>query len=226
MMKYSVLSALAILAVFTSVAQNFESDSIYYTPIERTIAKIDTEHIDMPHKKIHYFFNFLSGTLVGGSGINEEGMATFTFSTLHGARIGKRLSAGAGLGFDSYLGWKAMPLFGSLSYDLFGKKNKVFVQLNYGTALVSKVITGNEYGNASHTGSRMFNPSLGYKIASGNLRLYIQAGYKMQKIDMYNVYPVYYSTSFRSIAPTPNSSYSNTDLSMNRAYFSIGFGWK
>lgn len=158
--------------------------------------------------------------------MNEMGMATFTFSTVHGVRIGKRLSAGAGLGFDSYLGWIAMPLFGSLSYDLFGKKNKVFVQLNYGTALVNKVTTGYEYGNASNTGSRMFNPSLGYKIASGNLRLYIQAGYKMQKIDMYNVYPVYYSTSFRSIAPTPNSSYSNTELSMNRAYFSIGFGWK
>ena len=226
MTKYSVLSGLAILVVFNTVAQDFDSDSIYYTPIERTITKVDTESINLPDKRIHYFFNFLSGALVGGSGINEEGMATFTFSTVHGVRIGKRLSAGAGLGFDSYLGWKAMPLFGSLSYDLFGKRNKVFVQLNYGTAWVSRIMTGYEYGNTSHTGSKMFNPSLGYKISSGNLRLYIQAGYKIQKINMYAVYPGYYSYANRLIAPTPNSSYSNTELSMNRAYFSIGFGWK
>jgi hypothetical protein len=226
MIKYSALVGLAVLTVFTSAAQNFDSDSIYYTPIERASAKIEVER-NLPDKKIHYFFNFLSGTLVGGSGMNGEGMATFTFSTVYGARFGKRLSVGAGLGFDSYLGWKAMPFFGSLSYDLFGKSNKVFVQLNYGIALVNKVTTGYEYGNTTnYNGRGMFNPSLGYKIVNENLRLYIQVGYKMQRINMNNVYPVYYSTSFRSIAPTPNSYYTDTELSINRAYFSIGFGWK
>ncbi len=225
MMKGIALSVLYILMLLPSFAQDFDRDSIFYTPIEKGLTKKTIEPPE-PKRKSHYYFNFLSGTLIGNSGINGEESATYSFTTTHGVRLGNRLSVGVGLGFDSYWGWKAMPVFGSLSYDLLGKKNRLFVQLNYGKSWVKKAESQYEYGTTTYNGGGMINPSLGYKIVYHDLRLYILAGFKMQKVNMYTEYPGYYSYANRLIAPTPNSSYSNTELSMNRAYFSIGFGWK
>ena len=123
-MKYLIIIGLFVPLTFTAFTQDFDRDSIYYTPIEKNLTKNNTQQ-QKPSDKNYYFFNFLSGTLIGSSGMNDKGLATFSFSTTHGVRLGNRLSVGAGVGFDSYLEWKAVPLFGSLSYDLLGKKNKI-----------------------------------------------------------------------------------------------------
>ncbi len=224
MIKAVIFSFVYILGLLSLQAQDFDKDSIYYTPLEPRQRK-DNQLIEV-NRKVRYFFNVLSGTLIGNSGISGDGFATYSFSTTHGVRLGNRLGLGAGVGFDSYLDWKAMPLFISLSYDLIGKKNKLFVQLNYGKSLVKKSENQYEYGVTTYEGRSMINPSLGYKFAFDNLRLYIQAGLKMQNIKIRSEYPTYYTYAFQSLAPLPNSTYSKTDLTLNRFYFSIGFGWK
>ncbi len=225
MIKSSILTSLFALITLTTVAQNFEGDSIYYTPLGKNIVQKATLE-PLLVKNARYFFAFQSGALMGGSVIGEKGMTTFSFATTHGVRLGKRFGVGVGAGFDSYFGWKALPLFGSVSFDVLGKKNKVFVQVNYGGAWVKKAKSPYEYGATTYDGGRMINPSVGYKIVYGDVRLYIQVGYKLQRITMNSEYPSYFSYSYSRIAPLPNSSFSKTELSMNRAYFSIGFGWR
>ncbi|MBK5278171.1 MAG: hypothetical protein JJE09_04830 [Bacteroidia bacterium] len=222
-MRYLTTISLFVLVAFTASSQDFDRDSIYYTPIEK---KAHPHRPISSDKNSHYFFNFLSGTLIGGSGIYDSEIATFSFSTTHGVRLGKRFGVGAGVGFDSYSSWKALPFFGTLSYDLLGKKNRLFAQLNYGVSHVKKVKSQYEYGSTTHEGGTMISPSLGYKIVYGDLRLYISVGYKSQKIFLHSEYPAYYSYAFSIRAPGPNSSFNDTALSLNRAYFSIGFGWK
>ena len=77
-------------------------------------------------KKVSYFFTFGMGAMIGCNACQSTGnVANFTTSSVHGIQIGKRLSLGAGVGFDSYENWKTMPIFGSASFDLFGRKNKI-----------------------------------------------------------------------------------------------------
>src|SRR6218665_722584 len=83
---------------------------------------------DSTRKKTNnYFFVVQTGALLGDK-------VTFSSSTIHGIKLSKRLRAGAGIGFNSYEDAQALPLFGSMSLDLFGKKNTVFVQMDYGWA--------------------------------------------------------------------------------------------
>ncbi len=223
MIKSVIFSFGCILGLMSLQAQDFDKDSIYYTPLEPRLTK-ESQRIEV-NRKGRYFFTVLSGTLIGNNGISGDGFATYSFSTTHGVRLGNRLGLGAGVGFDSYLDWKAIPIFASLSYDLIGKRNKLFVQLNYGKSLVKKAENQYEYGVTTYEGRSMINPSLGYKFVYDNLKLYIQAGWKIQNITFRSEYPTYYTYTVRSIAPMPNASYSKTDLTLNRFYFSIGFGW-
>ena len=225
MIKSIAFSCLHLLGLLSLQAQDFDKDSIYYTPLERNLNKKDSQPTELSRKH-NYFFTVLSGTLIGSSGVSSEGFASYSFSTTHGIRLGKRLGLGAGVGYDSYLNWNAMPIFASLSYDVIGKKNKLFVQLNYGKSLIKKAENQYEYSVSTYEGRSMINPSLGYKFVYENLRLYVQAGLKVQNITIRSEYPIYYTYSYRSIAPLPNTTFSKTDLTLNRFYFSIGFGWK
>ena len=172
-------------------------------------------------KRISYFFTLGMGPMIGCNQCQRTGkVASFAASTVHGVRIGKRLFLGAGIGFDSYENWKTLPLFGSASWDLFGKKNKVSVQLDYGYSFAWINNAAKEYGYKRDRGGEIFNPSLGYRINYGAARLSFSIGYKFQRVFSYYEYPIY--NSFLPVYG-PNTRETRTD--MNRIVLAMTVGW-
>jgi hypothetical protein len=176
---------------------------------------------------VAYYFSFGMGAMIGCEQCRATGKtASFTTSLVQGVRLGKKGSMGAGIGFDAYENWKTMPLFGSASWDLFGKRNKVFVQLDYGYAgaWINKDVQG--YGYKKSEGGKMVNPLLGYRIRSGNVRFLFSLGYKFQRVfSFYNnptvdIFPEFYA--YPNLAPSTREI--RTD--MNRFVVGMAIGWK
>jgi hypothetical protein len=164
-------------------------------------------------KKIIYFNNFLAGGLVGES---EQGTG-FTFSTIHGIRR-KHLAFGVGVGFDSYLDWKTLPLFGSISFD-FGKvkENAFFIQFNAGYSNAWRIAKQEDWEPKYNVyGGATVSSIIGYRIKTNRFSLYISAGHKFQRVDF-------------SYNPTPwltgqTESKISIDERINRIMIQIGFG--
>jgi hypothetical protein len=209
-------------------AQNFDGDSIYYTPIPKneTDKKVSSESID--DKLFIYFFNLQVGPLIGCNNCGERKEITFTASTIHGITIGKKLRTGLGIGLDSYYSWQTMPLFASASWDLFGTKNTnaLFIQFNYGWAkpwLNESAQTS--YGYKSVSGGRMINTQLGYRIKYHDLKISFGIGYKFQRASVHFEYPNYYYW-FDGSPIQGRSSTMKIQEDMNRLMFSMAIGWK
>jgi len=181
------------------------------------IAKADSAGVAT--KKSGYFFLIQSGALFGDQ-------VTFSASTIHGVKLGKRLHVGAGIGFDSFEDAQTLPVFGSASWDLFGEKNVIFVQLNYGWAPYAwSPALKDVYGFKKIDGGETFSAMIGYRIAYGDVRLAILAGYRHQDVKVYNEYLTYYY--FNYAAPSGYTSNSQTlSESMNRFVVSMSVGWR
>ncbi len=172
-----------------------------------------TEAIEKPKNKLRYFNNFLAGAL-----LSEEGKGTgVTLSTTHGIRL-NRWALGAGVGFDSYFSWKAVPVFGSIMFDCGNiKRNFVFLQLNAGYSNARSINRGDQQWLTDYRdyGSEMISSLIGYRIAAEKFSLYIMAGHKFQRVHYsYNPEP------WRSSYPAKLSIEEN----MNRLVVQIGFG--
>ena len=177
-------------------------------------------------KRINYFFTFGMGSMIGCNQCSGTGkVASFTTSTVHGFRIGKRLSLGAGIGFDSYENWKTLPLFGATTWDLFGKKNSVFLQLKYGYAYAWINNQAKEYGYKSDQGGKMVNPSLGYRISYGDMRLSFSLGYKFQRVFSNYEVPIWNSCPYCAFVSLPSQK-KEVRTDMNRFVFDMTIGWK
>lgn len=178
-------------------------------------------------RRAGYFNYFGSGALIGKKGYG----VTTSFSTIHGVRL-NGVAIGLGAGYDDYnrvdlsdpwgytyfMRWKAVPLFLSLSAD-FGKirDNVLFFQFNGGYTLMRAMKRENMRVVEDSEGGVMINPSLDYRITSGKHRIYIGAGYKMQRNRYeYNSYPWMWG------APESTISVKET---MQRMEVHIGFGW-
>ena len=176
---------------------------------------------------VTYYFMFGMGAMIGCEQCKTTGTtASFTTSMVHGVRIGRKGSVGVGIAFDAYENWKTLPLFGSASWDLFGKNNKVFVQLNYGygSAWINKD-DAKAYGYKRSTGGKMINPLLGYRIQSGNIRLLFSVGYKFQRVFSNFDYPTYYAyPTYASFVPPPSTKVIRMDMS--RFVIGMAVGWK
>lgn len=174
------------------------------------IAQTDDE--STAKKKVLYFNNFSAGGLLGKSGYGTG----VTLSTTHGVRL-NRLAFGGGVGFDSYMDWKTIPVFGSISFD-FGKigRNAFFVQFNAGYSDASRVKREEWLTDYREYGGEMICSMLGYRISTEKFSLYISAGHKFQKAHFsYNTQP------WSSFAPSPSQ---RVEESMNRLVVQIGFG--
>lgn len=163
-------------------------------------------------RKIIYFNNFLAGGLFGeqsqGSGLS--------LLTTHGIRM-NRWALGAGVGFDSYLDWKTIPVFGSMSFD-FGKvkSNAFFLQFNAGHADAWRINKEDIYADYRQSGGKMISTLVGYRITKERFSLYMLAGHKFQQTHFsYNPEP------WSSFAPQ-SSVY--IEESINRLVVQIGFG--
>jgi hypothetical protein len=165
------------------------------------------------------------GAMLGCQQCHATGpTASFTTSLVQGVHIGKKGSMGAGIAFDAYENWKTLPLFGSASWDLFGKKNKFFVQLNYGYAGAWINKDGKTYGYKKSEGGKMINPLLGYRIQSGTVRIIFSAGYKFQRVFATYDYPTYHSDPiYSSFALPPSTTVVRVD--MNRFVMGMAVGW-
>ncbi len=230
---------LLLLMAGTSIgyAQNYDFDSVYYTPIPKPQAKIRKkakEEIQLS-KKIEYFFNVQTGLLVGCNDCGKAKELTFSATTVHGITIGRKLRAGLGLGFDSYQNWQTLPIYGVASWDLIGNKNKnaVFLQMAYGWAHPWFIRDG-AYGSytsdpfSGASGGRTINPQIGYRMKYYNLKLSMAVGYKFQRI--------HYSSAYFQLYPNcPTCNYyittnqiSTTAITqdMSRVQLIMSVGWK
>jgi hypothetical protein len=224
--KIPLASLLVIINVVAVFPQEYDSDSVYYTPIAKS--KLRLKEGEVPNK-IEYFFNIQTGALVGCNDCDKGKEFTFSAATVQGVTIGKKFRAGLGIGFDSYQNWQTLPVYGMISWDLIGNKTKsaLFVQLNYGWAHPWFVRDG-AYTNYNYDpftdvkGGRMINPQMGYRMNYYSLRLSLAIGYKFQQI--------FYDSKQYAYCPYCDftSTMPKTEITqdMNRVQLMMSVGWK
>ena len=212
--------------------QDFEADSVYYTPISKNA---ETPRATRPIFKdtiqndqmFEYFFNVQLGPMIGCKDCQLGKEVTFSVATTHGVTIGKKLRAGIGIGFDSYFDWNTLPIFGSASWDLFGTKNTqaLFVVANYGwsKAWVNETLIG--AGATGVGGGAMFNAQLGYRVKYHDVRIGLAIGSKYQRAYRYYEYPSYYYRSDGVMVPG-SPSRTTIKQNLNRLMISVTVGWK
>jgi hypothetical protein len=164
--------------------------------------------------KIVYYNNFLAGGLFG-----EQGQGSgLTVSMTHGVRL-NRFALGAGVGFDSYIDWKTVPIFGSVNFD-FAKirHNAFFVQFNAGYSNADRVVKEEFLFLTREYGGAMYNSLIGYRIAAQKFRLYIAAGHKYQRTHF-----SYNAELWSSYYPAPTLK---VEENIHRVVVQIGFGWR
>lgn len=176
----------------TAGAQDFDADSVFYTPLSRPVpgapkvkqpARIfyDTT---LAHKLVGYYFDLNMGVLTGCN--NCVAASTISATTTHGITLGRKLRLGAGIGVDTYYEWIVMPMYGLVNFDLLGTKNThaVFIQGLYGGGPAWYKTT--EFGSVPNEvkGGTMFSALMGYRIPYHDLRISIAGGFKQQSTSL------------------------------------------
>jgi hypothetical protein len=164
-------------------------------------------------KKLTYYNSFLAGGLLGESG---KGTGV-SLSTTHGVRL-NRFAFGAGIGFDSYLDWKTLPVFGSISFDFARiKSNALFLQFNCGYAEAWLVEKQEEWMPPYRDyGGGTLSSLIGYRITKEKFSVYMLAGHKFQR-----AHASYETEPWSSFAPQYGRF---IEEDMNRLLVQIGFG--
>jgi hypothetical protein len=228
----SIISLMSLFMNDVNAQSEFDTDSVYYTPIPKMAAtkKKEINQAQDSGKKIRYFFNINSGALVGCQDCKSGSEVTISSSTIHGVIIGKKLRVGMGLGYDSYYLWQTAPLFGAVSWDLIGNKNKnaLFIQVSYGGAFAWRNSIGEygfEYGFKKAEGGKTFAAQIGYRVRYHDLKLSFSAGTKFQEVTTFYEYPTYYYTfNGQSVLGAPSTKSVLQEL--NRLQFNLSVGWK
>lgn len=191
-----------------------------------TTAFAQSERQDSLRKrKIEYYFQVQSGSLIGCNSCSDGKQINFSGSTTHGIKIGRKLRVGAGVGLDSYFDWNTMPVFGSVSWDLIGKKNALYVEFNYGGALASwRPIEYQEYGLQKTDAGKMYSYGLGYRIKYEKMHISIGVGRKTQLVTSYYEYPTYYWNNRNYILGDPSRKTVKNE--MNRLQVWLAVVWK
>ncbi len=224
--QVSLLILLSASIIDARGQTDYDADSVKYTPIAKPIYKLKVKHKSpVDTDKIQYFFNVQFGALVGCNDCGKGKDFTSTAATVHGVSIGKKLRMGLGLGFDSYLNWQTLPLFGQASWDLIGNRNKnaLFLQMSYGWAH-PWFEKGSQYSYydidpfQSVEGGRMINPQIGYRLKYYDLRLTFSLGYKYQNIS----YRIPGNCPYCDLLTTG----SDVSREMNRFQMMMSVGWK
>ncbi len=176
-------------------------------------------------KRVEYYFQIQSGALIGCSSCSKGKEITFSGSTTHGIKIGRKLRVGAGIGLDSYFAWNTIPVFGSVSWDLLGKKNALFVEMNYGEALAAwRQVNYEEYGYQSSDGGKVYGYGLGYRVKYEKIRMSFGIGHRTQMLTSYYEYPTNYWDNNQYVLGEPSRKTVKNE--MNRLMFWIAVGWK
>src|SRR6267154_1561715 len=124
MKKHIIFLVLTNGIVSMGLAQNYDSDSVYYTPIPKPTQGRSSDDEQKNPGSVVYFFAIQAGALVGCNDCSKGKEFTFSAATIQGVTIGRKFRTGIGLGFDSYQHWQTVPIYGMVSWDLIGDKNK------------------------------------------------------------------------------------------------------
>jgi hypothetical protein len=177
----------------------------------------------IPRRDNRYFFSVRSGMALC-TDCRFDGPATGYFSTIHGIRMTPGSRLGVGLGVTTAAARVIIPMFGSLSIDLLGKKNKLFAEFNYGFARSLNGAIEQEGSTETVKVKSYWQPSIGYKIRYYDMRIGILAGIQSLKLKKTLTYPSWGGGWGIDRTGTPNS----TELSYNASRFVIGLsiGWR
>jgi len=163
-----------------------------------------------------YFLSVHAGGLLGKTGNGTS----LTCALIQGVRY-KRFAFGAGAGYDAYPEWRMVPFFGSATYDLVrGRQNALYVGLNSGFSKAWNPLFEQAHFDYRQTGAGGFfiHPLVGYNIVSGDVRLYIGVGYKVQRLVYHHIIE-YWNPG------TPDSKVTYR-REMQRLSMQIGFGFR
>jgi hypothetical protein len=205
-MRKVIIVTILITVAFTAQSQKLNQDSIQLIAVQ-------------------YYFQVQSGSLFGCNSCPNGKEITFSGSTTHGVKVGKKLRVGGSVGLDSYYGWNILPVYGSVSYDFLGKKNTFFAELNYGTALITnRQISYEEFGYKDSKGGRMSGFRLGYRMQYDDLRVSFGVGQKTQQVTYYYEYPTLFWDNGNFVAG--DSSRRTIKNEMNRFMIWMAVGWR
>jgi hypothetical protein len=234
MLTFRQITALVIVLAMSAqgFAQNFEGDSVQYTPIPkpgRDNSRVSLQPFGdtVQHENlIKYYFHVNAGALTGCDNCTASNPTTFTTSTVHGVTIGRKLRAGAGLGFDSYEGWQTLPLFGEISYDLIGTRNRnaLFLAVQYGWAHAWDNRVPFEPSLVGVDGGSLLGGQAGYRIKYHNIRVGLLFGLRRQFVSSDFHYPTYYLNAQGILVEgSPNTV--SIEREMRRVMISLQVGW-
>jgi hypothetical protein len=165
------------------------------------------------HHSLSYFNQFSSGALLG----KKNTGSSLTTSMIHGIRY-KKISIGFGLGYDSYTDWRSVPVLGAISVDVATfRQNSLYVQFSGGYSKPWHIENDDPFTYHSKNGRTLY-PSIGYRIHADRWRLYISAGYKLQRIN-------YQQESRYVIWDYPNANHITVKRDMNRLAIQIAIGF-
>lgn len=230
-----ILALLLIVGIINATdAQqtNFDADSIYYTPLARTspptvernvrIFRDTTQQSDV----VGHYFDVSTGMVFGCSDCITGTEFTFATSTTYGITLGRKTRIGAGVGFNTYVGWQALPLFGSVSYDLAGTKNThaVFIQGQYGWSFMWRKMLPFEIPAKEIDGGVMYAALLGYRLRYHNLRISIAGGFRQQlATSIYETETWIPSDTGMMVPGSPNRT--KIETSIGRGVLNLAFSW-
>ena len=178
----------------------------------------------LKQKPLRYAFTINSAMLFCKD-CNIEGSLVAMPTTIHGIRY-RELRLGAGIGYTSFGPVRSMPYFGSLSWDLFGKKRKsgLFVEFNYGGA---HAWLGPSYDDRYLKEVKAWGfiqASAGYAFHYYKLRLAVQAGFQSLKTRRTYVYGDPYSYPWGPGEFTLPAQQTITDYNTRRAFLTLSIG--
>lgn len=192
---------------------------VFGAQYSNSMSHLDTTKVG---NKIHYSFYIQAGMLVTGA--YERGMPNFSVSTVHGIKVRENMNIGLGIGYNYYASIRTMPIFISITQDILGKENKLFLELNYGRSVVNKIVdpSYSSWRFEAYYGP-MINPSLGYQVKTNGLRISFVAGYNFQRLKSQFTDSYQYSSS--SIVPL-NYTTATLQMDLNRMVFAVRLGWR
>lgn len=151
---------------------------IFFLPTFLLFSVVAFGQSESAHSKASYFFSVHSGGLLGGGGQSSS----FTTSLIQGLRV-KKFAFGVGLGYDAVAEWRTLPVFASLRSD-FAKvrQHNFYFQLDGGYAKAWLPDIDESQFRFREKGGIFFHPQVGYRINAEKVRVYLSAGYKIQRI--------------------------------------------
>jgi hypothetical protein len=170
-----------------------------------------------------YYFQIQTGALIGCNTCADGKVVSFHGATTHGVKIGKKLRVGAGVGFDSYYNWSTIPLYGSISWDLLGKKNILFAEFNAGSSLATwRHHYFQEYGYVDSKGGQLYRYGLGYRIKYDKVRISGGVAMQIQQMTSMYEYPTYYWSDNSYLLGEPSERIVQYQLSRLMVWIAVG----